>query len=171
MPRATTTGDGPPPALAAPLSDFLTALRVEAGLVENAGRQAGDIAGKDAAGTVGDEIYAGAGPARSAVDGADQPADAADAVLRGQAGDLGIDRLDVLARQEYPGVVGDVADLEERKDREHQEIGGRKLERRGAKELTERRHGSRIPHRARFAAKVVRSPCRSWPAAAKYARR
>lgn len=32
MSRSTTAGAGPPPALAAPLSDFLTALRVEAGL-------------------------------------------------------------------------------------------------------------------------------------------
>lgn len=32
VPRTTTKGEEPPPALAAPLSDFLTALRVEAGL-------------------------------------------------------------------------------------------------------------------------------------------
>src|SRR4029077_15946118 len=56
-------------------------------------------------------------------------------------------------------------------ERENDEIDERQSERRGTDELTERRHGSCTPRRAPYEAEAARSPCRSWSAAAKYARR
>ncbi len=142
-----------------------------AGLVEDARRQRADIAGEPLARRGGDEIEAGARPPRAIVDDEDEAADSALAVLLGKAGDLRVHRLGDLLGDQAAGVPGEIAEQQHGKDGEHREVDQGELERRRADELTECRHGPCIPRRARCGAAAVRTLCRSWNAAGKYARR
>ncbi len=140
-------------------------------LVENPGGEQADIAGKPLAGEGGDEIETGAGTARSVVDDENEPADPSLAKLRRKPDDLRIDRGGNLVGDQALRVPSEICEQKDAEQREYREIDDGQLERRRADELTERRHGSHIPRRARCAEAAARSPCLSWNAAARCARR
>ena len=142
-----------------------------AGLVEHAGRERADIAGERLAGRGGHQIEARAGPQRAVLHDQDELAQAADGVLLGQAGDLGVDRLGDLLGDEAAGIEREIGEQRRRVERKYHQIDQREPERGRADELTERRHGSCIRRRGSYAAAAGRSPCRSWSAGARYARR
>ena len=144
---------------------------IAARLVEEALRDVGDVAGERVLGGVGDQVEAGAGLAAARLDGVDQTGEAAGARLVGEARQVGGDRLAQLLGEHLVGGVGDVDDEGDREDGEDRDIDRRQLEGGGADDLTEWRHGSCIRRRARCAAAARRSPCRSWRAGARHARR
>jgi len=99
-----------------------------AGAVERAGRDRLDIAGDALAHRRGDEIERGTGRPRTTIDDVDDTADAALALLLGQALNLGIDgRADLVVEQAL-SVPGDVTQHEGGEKREDDEIGRRQLE-------------------------------------------
>ena len=128
----------------APVGGFGPARRLE-----NARGQRSDIAGQSLARARSHEIKARARPTRPRVDDKDKPADTALAVLLGQAGDLGINRLRDLLGDQPARVPGEIREQEHGKQREHSEVDQRQPECRRAQELAERRHPSpRVPSRA-----------------------
>ncbi len=143
----------------------------QAGMVDHAGRQRGDVAGQRLAGEIGDEVERGARLIGAPLDGGDELPDAAGIVLLGQPVDLGLDRLADLRVEQLVHVPVDAAQHDAGPDGEDHEIGQRQLERRRPEQLTDDRHGSCIPPRGRCGAAAHRHPCRSWSAAARCARR
>src|SRR5215471_7092685 len=122
-----------------------------AGCFENAGGERSDVTRQSFPRARGDEVKARAGPTRPRIDDEHEPADAALAILFGQAGYLRIDRLRDLLGDQPPRVPGEISEQESGKQRKHGEIHQRQLERRRAQKLAERRHPS-PPHVALRAA-------------------
>src|SRR5664280_746721 len=102
-------------------------------IVENARRQRGDVAGERLAGEGGDEIEARTRPPRTRIDHDHQAADAAEPVLLGQPGDLGIDRIGDLLGNQAAGIEREITEQKRREQRKHGQIDQRQLERGGAK--------------------------------------
>jgi len=80
---------------------------------------------------------------RAALDGKDDAANAALAILLGQALALGIDRLGDLLGDQTARVPGEIAEQERRKQRKHRQIDERQLECGRAEQLAQRRHALR----------------------------
>ncbi len=139
--------------------------------VEHARRKRVDISGERLAGRRGHQIEARARAQRAVLKRQDQLAQPADRVLLGQPGDFGVDRLGDLFGDEALGVEREIGEQGGGIEGENDEIDQRQPERRRADKLTERRHGSCIRRRAQYAAAAARSPCRSWSATGRYARR
>src|SRR6185503_5938644 len=108
---------------------------------------------------------------RAVFDDKDELTQTADRILLGQASDFGIDSFGDLLGDEASGIEREIGEQCGGIECKNNEICERQAKRRRADELTERRHGSCTPHRAPCAEGAARSPCRSWSAAAKYARR
>ena len=144
---------------------------IAARVVQQSLGDVGDIAGERMLGGVGNQIEAGAGLAAAGLDGVDKTGQPAAARLIGKAGQVGGDRLAQLLGEHFVGGIGDVDDEGDGEDREDRDIDRRQLECGGADDLTERRHGSCIRRRGRYAGAARRSPCRSWRAGARHARR
>ncbi len=108
--------------------------------LEDAGRERADIAREPLPGRGRHQIKARTGTPGARVDDEDEAADAALAVLLGEPGDLGIDRLGDLLGDQPAGVPGEIAQQEGREQHENSEIDERQLERRRAQDLAERRH-------------------------------
>ena len=142
-----------------------------AGLVEHAGRERADIAGERLPGRRGHEIKARARTQRAVFQDQHEAAQSADRVLLGQHRDLGLDRRGDLLGDEAAGVEREIGEQRGRVENEYQQIDQRQPERGRADELTERRHGSCIRRRGSCAAAAAKSPCRSWNAGARCARR
>ena len=101
-------------------------------MIEHAGLQRADIAGKPFAGRRGDEIKARSRPPRAQIDDDDQTSDAALSVLLAQPGDFGIDRRRDLLGDQSARIEREIAEQRKREDDEDQQINQRQLERRGA---------------------------------------
>ena len=137
----------------------------------HARRERADIAGDRLSLRRGDEIEIGARPQRPVLDGEDQPAQAAASKISLSLAGFRIDRRGDLFGDQAARIPGEIAQQRSGKQRKQKQIDQRQPKRRGPDQLTECRHGSCIQRREWCAAAVVRSPCRSWSAAAKYARR
>ena len=111
---------------------------------KNAGGERSDIARESLARAGGDEVKARARPTRSRIHNEDEAADAALAVLLGQAGDLGIHRLGDLLGDQPARVPGEIDQQEGREQRKDGQIDQRQLERRRAQKLAQRRHPSPV---------------------------
>src|SRR5262249_56697878 len=81
-----------------------------AGAVEHAGGERADVAGEPFAGEGRYEIEVRAGPLRAAFDHDDEPADALEAILIGEPGDLRVHRLLDLLRDQPVGGPGEIAE-------------------------------------------------------------
>ena len=137
----------------------------------DAGLKRRDIARDRQSGRRRHQIKIGAGPQRTIFDGEDKTAQAAAIEdVREQADFLAHCRCDLIGDQ-AAGIPGEISEERGRKQREQKQIDQRQPERRGAEKFTERRHGSCIQRPGSCAAAAARNPCRSWNAAAKYARR
>src|SRR5690606_10235205 len=93
--------------VAAPVGDL-----ARAGLVEDTEGHFDHVARQALAGDRGDEIEGGARRTRAPVDDVDEPADAADAVLLGEALQLGVDGALDLVVEHAPRIPGDIAEDE-----------------------------------------------------------
>ena len=101
-------------------------------MIEHAGLQRADIAGKPFACRRGDQIEARSRPPRAQVDDDDQAPDAALSVLLAQPGDFGVDRRRDLLGDQTARVEREIAEQRRREDDEDHQIDQRQLERRGA---------------------------------------
>lgn len=122
-----------------------------------------EIPGEREAAGPGEQIKAVALVAATLGDDIGQAAQTAHAILLGEAGDLGLDRLVRLAHGDAGRSPIDEAEQHEHRDQEQREIKQRQPEGRGAKE-PKQVHGDNIPRRARCAAAASQNRGRSWPA-------
>ena len=111
---------------------------------KDAGGKRPDIACEPLARAGGHQIKARARSARSRIHNEDEAANAALAVLLGQAGDLGIDRLSDLLGDQPTRIPGEIDEQESGEQREDGQIDQRQLERRRAQKLAQRRHPSPV---------------------------
>src|SRR5262249_2382119 len=124
-------------------------------------RDAGEIAGDTVSFRIGDVIEAAARGLASIRYGAHELGQAAVGVLLGKALELGVDRIVQLAGQQYGGIPIDIEDGHHRRRAEQGKISHRQAKGRGAKELSERRHGWYSRRRGPCAATASQSSCRS----------
>ena len=143
----------------------------EAGPVDHAGRKRRDIAGQRLPREVGHEIERGSRLLGAAFDRGHELADTARIILLGEARDLGLDRLADLRIEERVDVPIDPTQHHAGSDREDQQVSERQLEGRRPEQFTDDGHGSCNRPHGSYGAEARPNPCRSWIAAARYARR
>ena len=103
----------------------------------------------------GDEIEVRTRPARAAVDGKDQPANAAQPILLGEAADFAIDRLGDLLGDQATRVPGEIAKQKPGKQGENDQIDDRQLERRRAKQFAECAHPSPVGEHRHLLSRII----------------
>src|SRR5664279_4627528 len=143
----------------------------EAGAIEKPWRQLTQIAGQRLPRAVSEQVKRRARTARARLDRLAEHANAALIVDIAEAVRLRDDRLHRFFVEEFYRLPKDDAEDEAGADRAAAEDRERQPERGRAKQLSESRHESCTPLRARCAKAAPRSPCRSWRAAARHGRR
>ena len=111
-----------------------------AGMIEHAGLERADIAGKPLPGRRRHQIKARARAPRAQIDDDHQPPDAALLVLFGQSVDFAVDGRGDLLVDQASRIEREIAEQRRREQNEYRQIDQRQLERRGAQKFAERGH-------------------------------
>ena len=125
----------------------------------------------DIFGRRGHQIEIGARPQRPVLERENQSAQSAPPEDLADLAGFRVHRRGDLLGDQPARVPGEIAEQRGGKQCKQKQICQRQPERRGSDQLTECRHGSCPPRRESCEATAARSLCRSWNAAAKYARR
>ena len=133
--------------------------------------QRADIAGERLSRRRGHKVEIGARPQRAVLERENQSAQSAPPEDLADLAGFRVHRGSDLLGNQPARVPGEIAKQRRGEQRKQKQIYQRQPERRGSDQLTECRHGSCTPRRESYEAAAARSPCRSWSAAAKYARR